>query len=86
MHGEKIVFLNKPLDQWFLTFFAPWTPKSQKMSMDTKLSKCTTCGPLNTYKRGLKGYTTSIVYTSRTPWGSMGPRLKTYLCYRRIAI
>jgi len=30
--------------QWFLTFQAPWTPKS------------TTCGPLNHFERGINGY------------------------------
>ena len=35
--------------QWFLTFFATCTPKSQKNNTRTpKLLKCTTGGPLTT--------------------------------------
>ena len=50
-HSKQI-----PLNKCFLTFFAPWTPKSKKKyPLTPKLSKCTTGGPLNTCKRGLKG-------------------------------
>ena len=35
--GTQAVIL-KWLDQWFLTFFAPWTPKkSKKTSMDPQI-------------------------------------------------
>ena len=51
-----------PLYQWFLTFFGPWTPKSQtKFPRTPKLSKCTIGGPLKTCKRGLKGYNTLLL-------------------------
>jgi len=56
------------LKQWFLTFLAPWTPKSKtKVPWTPKLSITTTWGPLNHYKIGVNGYITLLLWSSRTP-------------------
>ena len=52
-----------------LHFFAPWTPKGQKkISQILKLSKCTTVGPLHTFKRGLKDLCVCEGIRMCTPW------------------
>ena len=50
----------KLLGQWYLTVFAPWTPELKEI-------KITTGGPLNTCKRGLKGYSNLLLCSSWIP-------------------
>ena len=75
------------LEQWLLTFFAPWTPKIQKISLDPYIIKVSywslTGGPLNTCKKGLQGYKTLLLWSLQTPYtfsmvpfGVNGPRVK----------
>ena len=50
-------FYNRVLlHQWFVTFFAPWAPKSKKFPRTPTLSRCNTGRALDVSKRGLKGY------------------------------
>ena len=59
---------RRSLEQWFLTFFGLWTPKSQKnFGRTPNLSKCTIGGPMNTCKRGLKGYNSLLLWSLRSP-------------------
>jgi hypothetical protein len=52
---EDLKRVTITLDQWFLTFFAPWTPKSQKYFSRTPIvSIIAIGGPLN--PRDSNGY------------------------------
>ena len=84
-NGSEMTFhikCNKfVLEQWFVTFFAPWTPKSQKKILRTpNLSKYTSGGSLNSCKKERVYYFTFAIFA-----GSLdplpGPPVKN-LCFR----
>ena len=70
---------TEPSRQCFLSFFAPWTPKSQKTSTDSKTFKV---HPLNTCKRDLQRvqYFTFVIFAD--PQDPLyGPPVKN-LCFK----
>ena len=56
---ENIPAIIDPSRAVVLNLFSSMDPKkSKKFQRTPKLLNCTTCGPLNTFKRGWKGYNT----------------------------